>query len=413
MPFSLRAALRVLVVVLAVGIVSMPAISSANRAEDDPARERERVRAQRAQVASQVDALRATDAEIEQALISLNANVRGQEALHADAVRAAAEAQEAHEAAVAAVEAKTAEIEVLREQIREFAVEAFIRPPSDDALTALDADSPSDAAEKKALLELQSEYDGDLLDRLTAAEEDLEVHRQAAQEAAQLAADKQAEVEGRLAEVTRARDQQAAFAVEVQSRLNRSLAEAAALEDLDRELSDQIRRQQEALARQRALEEALEAQRRAAETAARPTSTGGQVSAGPGSLSSVSCPNGGSITVASSIAGNLSSLLRAAAADGIILCGGGYRSSQRQAELRQINGCPDTHSAPSSSCRVPTAPPGNSMHERGLAVDFTCNGGGAIGSRSSPCFQWLSANASSYGFYNLPSEPWHWSTNGQ
>lgn len=407
MPFSLRAALRVLVVVLAVGIVSMPAISSANRTEDDPARERERVRAERAQVASQVDALRADDAEIEQALIALNANVRGQEALHADAVRAAAEAQEAHEAAVAAVEAKTAEIEVLRDQIREFAVEAFIRPPSDDALTALEADSPSDAAEKKALLELQSEYDGDLLDRLTAAEEDLEVQRQAAEEAAQLASDKQAEVEGRLAEVTRARDQQAAFAAEVQSRLSRSLAEAAALEDLDRDLSDQIRRQQEALAAQRALEEA---QRRAAAT--RPTG-GGQVSAGPGSLSSVSCPNGGSITVASSIASNLGNLLRAAAADGIMLCGGGYRSSERQAELRMVNGCPDTHSSPPSSCRVPTAAPGNSMHERGLAVDFTCNGGGAIGSRSSPCFQWLSANASSYGFYNLPSEPWHWSTNGQ
>ena len=52
------------------------------------------------------------------------------------------------------------------------------------------------------------------------------------------------------------------------------------------------------------------------------------------------------------------------------------------------------------------------MHERGLAIDFTCNGGGVIGSRSSPCFQWLAGNASSYGFYNLPSEPWHWSTNG-
>ena len=52
------------------------------------------------------------------------------------------------------------------------------------------------------------------------------------------------------------------------------------------------------------------------------------------------------------------------------------------------------------------------MHERGLAVDFTCNGGGVISSRSSPCFQWLNANAGSYGFHNLPSEPWHWSTNG-
>ena len=25
---------------------------------------------------------------------------------------------------------------------------------------------------------------------------------------------------------------------------------------------------------------------------------------------------------------------------------------------------------------------------------------------------WLAANAGSFGFRNLPSEPWHWSTNG-
>ena len=51
------------------------------------------------------------------------------------------------------------------------------------------------------------------------------------------------------------------------------------------------------------------------------------------------------------------------------------------------------------------------MHERGLAIDFTC-GGTTIGSHSSPCYKWLSAHASQYGLYNLPSEPWHWSTNG-
>ena len=35
-----------------------------------------------------------------------------------------------------------------------------------------------------------------------------------------------------------------------------------------------------------------------------------------------------------------------------------------------------------------------------------------ITSRSSSAFQWLAANASRFGFYNLPSEPWHWSTTG-
>ena len=28
-------------------------------------------------------------------------------------------------------------------------------------------------------------------------------------------------------------------------------------------------------------------------------------------------------------------------------------------------------------------------------------------------FQWLAANAPSYGFYNLWSEPWHWSIDGR
>jgi len=52
------------------------------------------------------------------------------------------------------------------------------------------------------------------------------------------------------------------------------------------------------------------------------------------------------------------------------------------------------------------------MHEQGLAIDFT-HGGRIISSRSSVAFQWLIANASRYGLYNLPSEPWHWSVNGR
>ena len=51
------------------------------------------------------------------------------------------------------------------------------------------------------------------------------------------------------------------------------------------------------------------------------------------------------------------------------------------------------------------------MHEKGLAIDFTSNGA-LITSQDDPAFKWLSANASRYGLYNLPSEPWHWSTTG-
>ena len=106
----------------------------------------------------------------------------------------------------------------------------------------------------------------------------------------------------------------------------------------------------------------------------------------------MSCPGGGSITVASSIAGSLQSMLNAASSDGVSLCGGGYRSSAGQIETRR-NNCGssnyDIYQKPAGQCSPPTARPGQSMHEQGLAVDFTCNGGGAISSRSSSCFQWL------------------------
>jgi D-alanyl-D-alanine carboxypeptidase len=104
-------------------------------------------------------------------------------------------------------------------------------------------------------------------------------------------------------------------------------------------------------------------------------------------------------------------MVDAAAKAGIRLSGGGFRTKEQQIALRTRNGCPDVWAAPASSCRVPTAIPGRSLHELGLAVDLTA-GGKSISSRKSAAFVWLAANAGRYGFVNLPSEPWHWSITG-
>ncbi len=102
------------------------------------------------------------------------------------------------------------------------------------------------------------------------------------------------------------------------------------------------------------------------------------------------------------------------AAEGFTLGGGGYRSIESQIRLRRAN-CGTSEYAiwemPASRCRPPTARPGLSQHELGLAVDFTHNGR-VLRSRSSEVFQTLSRIAPQFGFYNLPSEPWHWSTTG-
>lgn len=124
------------------------------------------------------------------------------------------------------------------------------------------------------------------------------------------------------------------------------------------------------------------------------------------------------------IAGQVDALLNDARANGIELGGGGFRSHARQIELRRSN-CGDSDYAiwqmPSSRCSPPTAIPGNSQHELGLAVDFTYNGSticfpnsaAACRGSGNAGFDWLDANAHRYGLQNLPSEAWHWSTTGR
>jgi hypothetical protein len=51
------------------------------------------------------------------------------------------------------------------------------------------------------------------------------------------------------------------------------------------------------------------------------------------------------------------------------------------------------------------------MHERGLAVDFTCGGRSVVA--GGECDAFLRSTAGDFGLRNLPSEPWHYSTTGR
>ena len=130
----------------------------------------------------------------------------------------------------------------------------------------------------------------------------------------------------------------------------------------------------------------------------------------PGGVAIRLCTVGG-ITVNTTLSGPLAELLTAAGNAGLHLGGGGFRSEAEQIALRRAH-CPDVWTAPPSSCHPPTAIPGTSQHEWGLAIDFTSSGH-LIGSHSDPAWQWLSAHAGSYGLRDLPSEPWHWSPGGR
>ncbi len=432
-----------LVVAVATAVLN-PATGDAQQPPPNPAETERRlneVRGQRGQIDLEVGGLTAQDAQVRAAVAALETNVATQQAELDEAERARDEAAAELTSATAAVDAQQARIDLLNLATDDLVVQSYVNPPSDNVLDAFKADSLSDAAVKQALVGIEADEDADLLDQLEQAHEDLEVDEAAKADAAAEAESKWATAEAELTELQNALAQQQDFAAEVEQQLNAKLAEAESLKAFDAALADQLVREQEEVARQlRAMQAAAEAQRRAEQEAAaraaaaaaaanrpapRPSGGGGGGGGGdnspavilpaPGGLATVTCPGGGSITVAGSIAGNVQDLLNAASADGVSLCASsGYRSPEKQIELRREH-CGTSNYAiyrmPASQCSPPTAIPGSSMHERGLAIDFSCNGGGAI-IRGNECWNWLAAHADEYGLYNLPSEPWHWSTTG-
>lgn len=158
-----------------------------------------------------------------------------------------------------------------------------------------------------------------------------------------------------------------------------------------------------------------------------PVATNGPYSGEPVSLDARGCPDGPvgrqhttevyGISVHVCIANDFRALMDHARRDGIDLSGWGWRDPEDQKRLRRQH-CgptrgfdPGDYSVGAGSCRPPTARPGSSRHERGLAIDFRYRGKGMT-SRRNTGHLWLAQNAAAYGFYNLPSEPWHWSVDG-
>ncbi len=382
--------LATLVLLLGVGLAT-PA--SAAKSDDELRKERAEVLAKKAQLATQVNALEADDAKVSASLDALAGNVTAQSAAMQRADAAAQSARQAAERARASEAQALEAVRAAEEGMRRAAVLSYTAGSA--RVVQVQGDDINDISRARAYGALATGRRTDALDRLEAARKDLAAASRQRRTAAAAAEKQLAAAQNRLQSLNKARAEQLGYAEQVSERLDRSLSEAQGLAGVDAALSAEITKREAALA-----------VKLAAQAAPR-GGGGGPISiVGAGDIVSVR-----GIQVASSIAGQLAALLGAADGAGIRLSGGGYRSPQAQIQTRRNNGCPDIYNSPASSCRPPTARPGQSMHERGLAIDFQCNSA-LIQSRGSPCFVWLAANAGRFGFRNLPSEPWHWSTNG-
>lgn len=371
---------------------------------DDPTQQQAAVEHRQAEVAAQIDAMRASDAEVTAALTVLTSNTVAQRDRLADTQRALAVAVTTLDAVKEQEQRAQAALAEVSRQLQSVAVDSYVRPPSSTGDLVLTG-SPLDAPKRRALAGFRTRRLTDVLDQAKAKRQDLErAHRQAAAAEAAVA-QAQATEASRLHDLEAAAEQQRSVVAQLEDRLDHALGEAAALAGQHEALGAEIARQQAALAAQ-----VSAARQQATGYSSVPAASDGTVRrSGRVSVTSVR-----GIEVEVSIAGQLAALLNAADAAGLALDATGYRNSDEQIQLRmQHCGTSDyaVWEMPSSDCSPPVARPGRSMHEQGLAIDFIV-GGDLIRSHSSAAFRWLEANAERFGFYNLPSEPWHWSTTG-
>lgn len=376
-------------------------------------------------------------------LDQVRAEVAGFDARIRAAEASAAEAQSRVDAAnFAAAVAKAKADEAQRaadeaaDQVRSYAVEAFVRPPAQDALSTMSISETKDAAYATDVLEIVAERRRRVVDTMVAAKAVADQDRAAADAAAREAQVQVDAAQDEVASLRSARAEQSRLASQLDDRLDRKLAEAAALTAVDSAAAKDMTAQEVALrssgpasapaagtpvAATKPSTGTTTTTTRSPTTPKAPTTTVKPSTPTttppvkvPGLVTWSDVTKAGGIWVHTSIAGQVSALVAAAKAAGINLSGGGFRDPAEQITLRRAHcGTSDyaIYQMPASQCTPPTARPGTSMHERGLAMDLQSNGR-LITSRSDPAFVWLKANAARYGFYNLPSEPWHWSTTG-
>jgi len=377
-------------------LLSTAAIAGAET-PDQLREKRKQVQAEEAAVAADVDIAADDAAEVQAALDAIQQDVDAQAAAVEAARRGVQQAQRANSAAHARIASLQIQLQEAKARMQEQAVEAYVsfQGPASE-LAILDGD-PWQQARLSSLVAFATGSNLDALDQLRSINAELELQNRQAEESQAEAQQKSDELELRLTSLADARNRQASILDEANQRLDQKLAELAALEDVDAQLATDIRNEEQRIA------DAI-ADRNS-------PSSGSYVI--PDDLK-VDLTTVRGITVNVIIADQLEGLLAAMAAKGYILGGGGYRSPSRQIALRRQH-CGTSEYAiwrmPASRCHPPTAPPGKSAHEKGLAIDFTYNNR-ALRSRRSDIYKTLAKLAPKFGFKNLPSEPWHWSVNG-
>ncbi len=379
-----------------------PRRSTSTQLSDDQLQaERDRLRQAEAANDQKIDVADAKLSAVTDALADINSRIKSQEAAVDLASQRVERAQLIATTATEDVADLQAQVDDLENKGREQAIRSFMGDVVDGPGILLAADL-HDALRINTLLNTATRSNIDYVTELVNTQEVLNQRRAQADDARAVAEDLRQASELELDQLEADRAVQAAVAAEADQQLDHLLSERDALASLGVQLETRSTTEADALVKELA-----------SVPAPPPPATPTPVPPSTGALDIRDAGKG--ILVDVSILADIQRLLVDAEAAGVDLAGGGYRDPAAQIQTRR-NNCGTSNYAiyemPARQCSPPTARPGRSMHEQGKAIDFTYNGR-LIRSRSGAGWNWLNANAANYGLKNLPSEPWHWSTNGR
>ena len=231
----------------AAALMAAAALGQTDGRIEDLRQQREQLARDAADVASQVDALIADDEALVGALQELDDYVDLQQT-RIEAAEASITAAEA-EAAAARAEADwfIDEIEIIRERLRQRAIQAYVQPPVD--FVEQFSTSLNESAVRLFLLDLAIGNELEITDELRTAEAQLEVVRRRALERAQDADGERQAQQERLADLEEARAAALELRLEIQSRIDQWDLVSVEIDVSDKEMEREINRIEEEIRR--------------------------------------------------------------------------------------------------------------------------------------------------------------------
>ena len=234
--------IRRLVALFAAVIVLAGASPAAGADSTAAARKkRDQARQKKAEVAAQLNSMKASDVQLEKAVAALQAQVSAVSAQAAAARQAVAVAQAEvtqAEEKLAATQARATEIE---STVKARAVESYMRPASSSISALTGAASIDEASRRQLLVSQLMNRDRDAIDELRAIREDVDIQRAEATASREKAAERNRQVTANLRQLEKAKADKQRLDQALEKRISSFQAEADALAREEVQLAAVIR----------------------------------------------------------------------------------------------------------------------------------------------------------------------------